>query len=47
MFDSDELDHELDRLIDGEPVGEGDSLPAHSHGPEPGHDLGHGGRRRA
>lgn len=26
MFDSDELDHELDRLIDGEPVEERDSL---------------------
>ena len=26
MFDSDRLDYELDRLIEGEPVGEGDSL---------------------
>lgn len=32
MFDSDKLDHELDRLIDGEPVEEGDSLVEEAKG---------------
>ncbi len=32
MFDSDELDHELDRLIDGEPVEERDSLIGEAKG---------------